>query len=185
MNSGEEKKPRIKPEERAGRSGHLWVRRGVLTYLGWGGVAAGSCAAMGALVRFGYPRVLFEPPTEFKAGFPSDYQVGEVSTRWIPTHRVWIIREREGFYGLFASCTHLGCTPGWLSAEQKFKCFCHGSGFHKDGANFEGPAPRPLERVKITLADDGQLLVDTGVRYRAEKGEWDRPGAFLKLGTGD
>jgi cytochrome b6-f complex iron-sulfur subunit len=161
--------------------GHLWVRRGVLTWLGWGGVAACSCAAAGALARFGYPRVLFEPPTEFKAGSPGDYQVGEVSTRWIPTHRVWIVREEKGFYGLFASCTHLGCTPGWLSVEQKFKCFCHGSGFHRDGKNFEGPAPRPLERVKIALGEDGQIVIDTGVRYRFEKGEWERPGAFLKI----
>ncbi|HUT52658.1 MAG TPA: Rieske 2Fe-2S domain-containing protein [bacterium] len=181
MDKCEEKKTATHAGEWTERAGHLWVRRGVLTSLGWGGVAVCSCAAIGALARFGYPRVLFEPPTAFKAGFPDDYQVGEVSTRWIPTHRVWIVREAKGFYGLFASCTHLGCTPGWLSAEQKFKCFCHGSGFHKDGANFEGPAPRPLERVNIVLADDGQLIVDTGVRYRAEKGEWDRPGAFLKL----
>ena len=40
-----------------------------------------------------------------------------------------------------AVCTHLGCTPNWLEAEQKFKCPCHGSGFYKDGINFEGPAP--------------------------------------------
>ena len=50
-----------------------------------------------------------------------------------------------GFYALFTICTHLGCTPNFLSAENKFKCPCHGSGFYKDGINFEGPAPRPLE----------------------------------------
>ena len=48
-------------------------------------------------------------------------------------------------------CTHLGCTPNWLEGEQKFKCPCHGSGFYKDGINFEGPAPRPLERYAIRI----------------------------------
>ena len=37
--------------------------------------------------------------------------------------------------------------PNWLDGEQKFKCPCHGSGFYMTGVNFEGPAPRPLERA--------------------------------------
>lgn len=159
---------------------HLWLRRQTVTYLGWGGVGLFALAGMAALVRMGYPRVLFEPPTEFKAGFPNEYRMGEVSTRWIKSNRVWIVREEKGFYALYASCTHLGCTPGWLANEDKFKCFCHGSGFHRDGTNFEGPAPRPLERVRITLAEDGQLLVDTSQRFRYERGEWGRPGSYLR-----
>jgi len=58
---------------------------------------------------------------------------------------------------------------------------CHGSGYTKDGINFEGPTPRPLERVKITLADDGQLVVDKAFRYRYELGQWDDPNAFVKF----
>jgi cytochrome b6-f complex iron-sulfur subunit len=68
-----------------------------------------------------------------------------------------------------------------LNAENKFKCPCHGSGFRRTGINFEGPAPRPLERVKIVLADDGQLAIDKSVLFRSEKGEWTKPEAFLKL----
>ena len=68
------------------------------------------------------------------------------------------MREAEGIYAIFAKCTHLGCTPRWLAAENKFKCPCHGSGFYKSGINFEGPAPRPLERVRITMAEDGQIV---------------------------
>ena len=78
-------------------------------------------------------------------------------------------------------CTHLGCTPNWLEAEQKFKCPCHGSGYYKTGVNFEGPTPRPLERYAISLADDGQILVDKSRKFQEEKGEWDNPAAFLKL----
>ena len=78
------------------------------------------------------------------------------------------------------TCTHLGCTPNYLSAENKFKCPCHGSGFRTTGINFEGPAPRPLERARIVLADDGQILVDKSRKFQRELGQWIDPEAFLK-----
>jgi len=42
-------------------------------------------------------------------------------------------------------------------------------------------APRPLERLRITRAEDGQLVVDKSVKYLSEKGEWSKPGSFLKV----
>ena len=133
------------------------------------------------VLRSAFPRVLFQPPTSFKAGVPSDFTIGEVNTKYQKDQRVWLVREEEGMYALWAKCTHLGCTPRWLTAENKFKCPCHGSGFYKSGINFEGPAPRPLERVRVTKAEDGQLVVDKGIKYLYEKGEWNKPGAFLKV----
>ncbi len=44
-----------------------------------------------------------------------------------------------------------------------------------------GPAPRPLERVKITLAEDGQLQIDKSVKFLGEKDQWGDPGASLKV----
>jgi cytochrome b6-f complex iron-sulfur subunit len=157
----------------------LWSRRDFFGRLGWTGFGLVSVAALLAAVRSAFPRVLFAPDSTFKAGYPDEYAIGEVSEKYKATHRVWIIRTEKGFYSIFAKCTHLGCTPRWLKAENKFKCPCHGSGYYKSGVNFEGPAPRPMERCRITLAEDGQIVVDVGVRYREEKGEWDKPGAFL------
>ena len=85
-------------------------------------------------------------------------------------------------FALRAVCTHLGCTPSWLESEQKFKCPCHGSGFYIDGINFEGPAPRPLERVGIALAPDGLLEVDKSLTFQQEMGQWDDPASFYKVG---
>jgi len=181
--TGRDDKEKALERKAPSSSGHLWLRRHTLAYLGWGGLSVCAATAAGALVRMGYPRVLFEPSTVFKAGMPSEYRTGEVSTRWTRSHRVWIVREEEGIYALYASCTHLGCTPGWLPGEEKFKCFCHGSGFDKEGINFEGPAPRPLDRVKIGLAEEGQIILDTSVRFRWDRDEWERPGAYLKLGS--
>ena len=160
--------------------GSLWSRRDFMGRLGWTGFTVFTTVSLLGFVRSAFPRVLFTPPSSFKAGFPNEYTIGEVSERFKQEQRVWIIREADGFYALFAKCTHLGCTPRWLKVEEKFKCPCHGSGFRKTGINFEGPAPRPLERFRISVAEDGQLVVDKSVVYRFERGDWDRPGAFLR-----
>ena len=162
-------------------SGHnIWSRRDVASLGAWGAILTCFALAGAATLRLLFPRVLFEPPTMFKAGYPNEYTIGDVSEKWMKSQRVWIVRESGGIYALLGICMHLGCTPRWFGAETKFKCPCHGSGFTRDGVNFEGPAPRPLERVKIALADDGQLLVDKAFRYRYELGQWEDPTAFLK-----
>ncbi len=164
------------PESTSRRSFMIWSLP-----IGWAAFSAACASSLVATARFLFPNVLFEPPQAFKAGFPGEYNVGEVDTRWKDAFSVWIVREPEGFYALIAICTHLGCSPNWLAAEGKFKCPCHGSGFYPSGLNFEGPAPRPLERARIVLADDGQLLVDKSVKFQQEKGEWEKPEAFLKV----
>jgi cytochrome b6-f complex iron-sulfur subunit len=154
--------------------------------LAWGAFSAASAAALAATGRFMFPNVLNEPPQQFKAGFPNEYGIG-VDERWKEKFGVWLVRTTEdieqhaaGFYALSVTCTHLGCTPNYLSAENKFKCPCHGSGFRITGVNFEGPAPRPLERVRVVLSDDGQLLVDKSRHFQRELGQWTDPEAFLK-----
>jgi len=46
--------------------------------------------------------------------------------------------------------------------------------------NFEGPAPRPLERVGIKLASDGQLEVDKSVKFQEEMGQWEDSNSFVE-----
>jgi cytochrome b6-f complex iron-sulfur subunit len=150
--------------------------------LGWIAFSAASAAGLTAMARFFFPNVLFEPPSLFKVGFPEDFTDGEVDNRFKEKYRVWIVRDGGVIYALYAQCTHLGCTPNWLAAENKFKCPCHGSGFYRSGINFEGPAPRPLERLKISLAeDDGQILIDKNVVFQQEKGQWNDPASFLTV----
>ena len=133
--------------------------------------------------RFMFPNILIEPPTRFKVGFPANFRRVRVETKFVAQYGVWIVNyEYQGqaeIYALRTVCTHLGCTPNWLEGEQKFKCPCHGSGFYKDGINFEGPAPRPLERYAIRLADDGQLEVDKSKLFQQEIGQWNDPGSFV------
>ena len=155
--------------------------------LAWGAFSAATAAALAATGRFMFPNVLNEPPQQFKVGFPNEYGMG-VDERWKEKYGIWLVRTPEdidqhasGFYVLISTCTHLGCTPNYLAAENKFKCPCHGSGFRLTGVNFEGPAPRPLERARIVLADDGQILVDKSRHFQRELGQWTDPEAFLKV----
>ncbi len=175
---GDKAKPQSAPLVRAPLRGEV-PRRGLLL-TAWLIFGAGVTGMVGAMTRFLFPNVLYEPPQEFKAGFPAEYAIDAVDTRYKASNAVWIIRESKGFYVLSTVCTHLGCTPNYLVAEEKFKCPCHGSGFIKSGINVEGPAPRPLERFKITLAEDGQLLIDKNTKYQQEKGQWGLPGSYLE-----
>ena len=143
--------------------------------------AAATGGFFTVMIRFLFPNVLFEPPQSFKIGYPDDFEKGKVDLRFKKQYNVWIVRNDESIIALSTVCTHLGCTPNWLETERKFKCPCHGSGFRSSGINFEGPAPRPLERYKISLADDGQILVDKTKSFKYEKGEWNRNESFLKV----
>ena len=164
----------------------LMGRRGWMG-LAWGAFTASTAGCLAASGRFMFPNVLNEPPQQFTIGFPDEYGEG-VDERWKDRFGVWVVRtpfdsyhEDSGFYALLVTCTHLGCTPNWLSAERKFKCPCHGSGFRPTGINFEGPAPRPLERVRIVLAEDGQIMIDKAQKFQEELGQWADPEAFLAL----
>lgn len=135
--------------------------------------------------RFMFPNILTEPPTKFKVGPPGNFAPGAVETKFKAQFGVWIVNTlfngAQIIFALKTVCTHLGCTPNWLEAEQKFKCPCHGSGFYKDGINFEGPAPRPLERYAIRKADDGQLEVDKSKLFQEEKGQWTDGNSYVPV----
>jgi cytochrome b6-f complex iron-sulfur subunit len=135
-------------------------------------------------LRFFFPRALYEPNTIFNIGYPADFSLG-IDQRYLMTNRVWIIREPDRIFVIFARCTHLGCTPEWKASENKFKCPCHGSGFDSEGVNFEGPAPRPMDRAHIDLDPAGKIMVDTSRLYmddpRAGVNQFNDPSAFLPV----
>ena len=167
------------------RRGFMSVMFGSFLATGFTCLAAVSGFWGLGLARFLFPNILTEPPSKFKVGFPADFAPDTVTTKFKAQFGVWIVNaEYEGerqITALKSVCTHLGCTPNWLEGEQKFKCPCHGSGFYKDGINFEGPAPRPLERYAIRVADDGQIEVDKSKKFQQEMGQWSTTSSFVKV----
>lgn len=133
--------------------------------------------------RFFFPRVLFEPETRLRIGPPGDFAPG-VDERFKQSHRIWVVRTQNKLFAIHAKCTHLGCTPNWLEGENKFKCPCHGSGFDTEGRNFEGPAPRPMDRAHVELDGEGQVVVDTGRLRQCPPGgtcEFEARDSFIAL----
>lgn len=149
----------------------------------WYSVAAFLTTCFLMFVRFFLPRSTTEPPTTFKIGFPSDYALG-VDTKWQQQYRVWVDKTSDRLFVVYARCTHLGCTPDWKASENKFKCPCHGSGYDSEAINFEGPAPRPMDRAHVELDPEGQIVVNTSRLYTWEKGgenQFNRDGAYIPL----
>lgn len=146
------------------------------------GLATGLWTA--ATARMLAPNVTNQPPQRVRVGRPEQYPPGHVETRFKDTHGLWIVhgryRGRLRIYALEAACTHLGCITQWDAGRQRFNCPCHGSAFGRDGINLFGPAPRPLPRYAIRIAEDGQLEVDRGRRFRQERGEWEDPDCFVQ-----
>lgn len=154
--------------------------------LGWLSLGGAVSAGVLGVLRFMMPNVLTEPPSKFKVGATGDFDLGTVSEKFKASNGIWIVHTdryqgRNLIYALSTVCTHLGCTPSWLEGEQKFKCPCHGSGFYINGINFEGPAPRPLERVGIRIAEDGMLEVDKSLKFQEEMGQWSDSASYVEV----
>ena len=135
----------------------------LFTWFGVSSLMASLVSSLYANFRFFFPKVLYEPPSEFKAGLPGEYQPG-VSDRWVKDYQVWIVREKDTLYALLSVCTHLGCLTGYFPSEELFKCPCHGSNFSLEGDPKAGPAPVPLYHLALSVGDDGQIVVDKALR---------------------
>ena len=76
-------------------------------------------------------------------------------------NRLVIGRLGDQLFAFTAICTHDGCdVTDWLADEHMLSCPCHFSKFDpKDAGRVkDGPAPRPLPQLPLTIAD-GKLVV--------------------------
>ena len=166
------------------RRGFLRAVFGSLMAVGFWALGAAGLLWTAAVGRLMIPNVTAEPASRFRAGVPADYPRGHVETRFQPRFGVWVVhgryRGRDQLFALQSVCTHLGCITLWQEREGRFVCPCHGSSFDREGFHLEGPAPRPLERCAIAIADDGQLEIDVARTYRQEWGQWDDPASFVE-----
>ena len=137
-------------------------RRDVLARLGVGACAVAAAGSGLVTYQFLEPKVLFEPPTTFRAGTPVDYPEGTV--RFHKEQKAYVVGGQGGVYALSAVCTHLGCITRFVSDEGVIACPCHGSRFDLEGNVIHGPAPRPLPWIEVREdAASGVLIVDTSV----------------------
>ena len=69
----------------------------------------------------------------------------------------------QGIMPLYQRCVHLGCRVPFCQQSQWFECPCHGSKYNLAGEYELGPAPRSLDRFKVTITDAGDVMVDTSI----------------------
>jgi cytochrome b6-f complex iron-sulfur subunit len=176
-------KPAAAPAKPPAKSGKPGERRAFvygMFVVAWTSLSGTMLLWTLGTLRFLFPNVLAEPSSKVKVGFPENFEEGKVIEKF-KDKNMWIVRNEGKIYALSTTCTHLGCTPNWLEGAAKFKCPCHGSGFYISGINFEGPAPRPLERWSLSIGDDGQIVVDKSKKFQQERGEWSNPESFISV----
>ena len=176
--------PYAPPRERQHRLAQL-SRRNFLLLMG--GLGAAGATIFGGLetLKFLFPNTTAEGPLLFKPTVhPSEVTVDRPYMDY--THRTAIIRDDAGFYAVELVCTHLGCTPNYVTnvtsgsgvsdqvadahgvrkpserIPNGWACPCHGSRYFIDSTNFYGPAPRPMDWFDIQFAPDGYFVVNRG-----------------------
>ena len=165
-----------------------FVSRG-MTVAGWGAFGVVLGAGAYETVEFFFPRVIFRPPSTFRigtserfagsAGDADTYGVILVDERWKARQRFFVVREVERIYAISARCVHLGCTVNWFGDRRIFRCPCHGSEYRSNGTHFAGPAPRPLDRFRIDMNTEGELIVNTSIVYASDR--FDVDGAYVEV----
>ena len=133
-------------------------------------------------LRFFFPRTLFEPKTVFRIGYPSDFGYG-VDTKF-QKRRIWVVRDAEGIFVVYARCTHLGCTPGLEAQREQVQVSLPRKRLRQQGNQFRRSGSPSPDRAKVELDAEGQIVVDTSVLYEWPKGmpsEFDEQGAILRL----
>src|SRR5487761_418001 len=144
-----------------------------------GGLAAAGASLLGGIkvLSFMFPQASSNAPALFKTSFSFNQLTGGVVNGKAVTpvnvlsetdKRVTVVLDDAGIYAVLLICTHLGCTPNYVSdvvtgsgvsplvadargvrtqSQQTPNgrgCPCHGSRCVVDSSSFCGPAPRPM-----------------------------------------
>lgn len=144
----------------------LFSRREFLRWGFWAATALATAEIGGATLVFFFPRL--KPGTfgtVFNLGSLEDILALLPDIDAVPLYfrdaRLYLSHVEDGFLALYRKCPHLGCVVPWIHAEDQFHCPCHSSLYNRKGEVLGGPAPRPMDLMRIEIRD-GEILVNTG-----------------------
>lgn len=134
-------------------------RRGFLNLAVGGSAAAFAVAGTYPVVRY------LEPPAEHGRGARpvgklEEFPVGSVRSVLVDDRPVLVIRTADEVRAFSALCSHLQCVVAYSTERKQIECPCHGGVYALDGRNLEGPPPRPLDELTVTI-DEGVVHVST------------------------
>ncbi len=114
---------------------------------------------LGGLVRYFSHEPAGQTPSSYDLGLAADFPAsGELIRLDIPAI---VYKTKDDYQAYSLVCTHLGCTVE--DDGDYFSCPCHGSQFDHEGRVIKGPATKRLPTLKVTLSEDGKLILTTGV----------------------
>lgn len=80
---------------------------------------------------------------------PEDLKTDEGDVVSVNGKRAGAYKDKDGeLHIVDTTCTHMGCEVEWNNGERTWDCPCHGSRFSYDGSVVEGPAKKPLNKLK-------------------------------------
>lgn len=155
-----------RPEDTAGGRTAPKTRRDILKWGLFGSLLLMLGGFGQAFLMFFYPKKVGRFGSKITVpGTPADFPVNSITV--VREGKFYISHTPDGFMALYWKCKHLGCTVPWKPDEEFqgtqgiFHCPCHGSIYLRNGQNVAGPAPAPLDLMKIDLTG-GKIVVDTG-----------------------
>jgi Rieske Fe-S protein len=129
-------------------------------------VAVGGSAAAFA-VAVGYPVAQFVAPPARPSEGPvmvgklDDFPRDAAKLVTVNDRPVLVIRSGDGQVRAFSAlCTHLQCVVSYSSERNQIECPCHRGVYSIGGQNLEGPPPRPLTELAVTVSE-GAVIVST------------------------
>ena len=135
-------------------------------------------------VRFMFPNVLAEPPSTIKVGLPDELRArrsqralqGRVGLLDRPVDAL----RRPGYHLRSSVGLHAPGLPAQLAGRRaEIQVPVPRQRLLRLRDQFRGPRARPLERFKVALADDGQIMVDKSQKFQQELGQWSDPDSFI------
>ena len=171
----EQRRERAKREREKAALGGLWSRRDIIGRFGWIPGAFADHDPRGGRSAF---RASSSAAEHLQAGSPR-------TSRSARSARSSRRTSASGSCAIRTGSTHCSRSAP-TSAARRAGCSPRRSSCPATAAatiaaaSARGTGPRPLERLKITLAEDGRLVVDKSVKFLFEKGQWGKPGSFVK-----
>jgi Rieske Fe-S protein len=130
------------------------------------GIAVGGSAAAFALAVV-YPVARFvEPPTRplggpVVVGKLEEFPVDGAKMVSVNDRPVLILRGADGELRAFSAlCTHLQCVVAYSAERRQIECPCHRGVYSLDGRNIDGPPPRPLDELVVSV-NEGSVIVSS------------------------
>jgi glycine/D-amino acid oxidase-like deaminating enzyme/nitrite reductase/ring-hydroxylating ferredoxin subunit len=101
-----------------------------------------------------FPKRMVEKITHLDVEAKSLAEVGEGEGKIVSVdgEKYAVARINGELHAVTPTCTHMGCTVSWNSAEKSWDCPCHGSRFNTQGEVLNGPATKALARVETPAA---------------------------------